>query len=60
MENISIDSTIIRVHPCSAGAQKNETDKEQEQENVNTPNDQALGRSKGGFTTKIHARLMGW
>ncbi len=43
LEVAIIDGTIVRVHPCSAGYTKNS--KEQE----------ALGRSKGGFTTKIHA-----
>lgn len=38
-----IDSTIIRAHHCSAGAK-------------GTPC-QGLGRSKGGFTTKIHLRI---
>lgn len=42
-EFIMIDSTIIRAHPCSAGYKKNQQDRE------------ALGRSKGGFTPKIHA-----
>jgi len=40
MEWIMIDSTIVRSHACSAGLF-------QERE--------ALGRSKGGFSTKIHA-----
>ena len=40
MEWVMIDSTIVRSHACSAGLF-------QERE--------ALGRSKGGFTTKIHA-----
>ncbi len=43
MEYVMIDSTIIRAHACSAGYGKNTHTKE------------ALGRSKGGFTTKIHA-----
>jgi len=43
MEWIMIDSTIVRSHACAAGYGKNT----QEQE--------ALGRSKGGFSTKIHA-----
>lgn len=43
MEWVSIDSTIVRAHACSAGYGKDS----QEQE--------ALGRSKGGFSTKIHA-----
>jgi transposase len=33
----------VRAHACSAGYEKNTQDRE------------ALGRSKGGFTTKIHA-----
>jgi transposase len=42
-----IDSTIVRAHACSAGyGQKSQAK-------------QALGRSKGGFTTKIHARVDG-
>lgn len=43
MEWVSIDSTIVRAHACSAGYGKNSQEKE------------GLGRSKGGFTTKIHA-----
>ena len=38
-----IDGTIVRAHACSAGYKKNSGAQE------------ALGRSKGGFTTKIHA-----
>lgn len=38
-----IDATIVRAHPCAAGYEKGQQDRE------------ALGRSKGGFTTKIHA-----
>lgn len=41
-ESIMIDSTIIRAHPCAAGYEKNQHTRE------------CLGRSKGGFTTKIH------
>jgi len=44
MESIMIDSTIVRAHPCAAGAVK----KAEREEN------QALGRSRGGFSTKIH------
>ena len=43
LEYIMIDSTIVRVHACSAGYGK------QEQE--------GLGRSVGGFSTKIHAKV---
>lgn len=42
MENVMLDSTIVRAHACSAGY------KQGAQAN------QALGRSKGGFSTKIH------
>lgn len=38
-----IDATIVRAHPCAAGYERNQNERE------------ALGRSKGGFTTKIHA-----
>jgi hypothetical protein len=38
-----IDSTITRAHACAAGAAGSDAETE------------ALGRSKGGFTTKIHA-----
>lgn len=40
---VMIDATIIRAHPCAAGYSHNSQEKE------------ALGRSKGGFTCKIHA-----
>jgi transposase len=39
---VMIDSSIVRAHACAAGYKKN------------SPDEQALGRSKGGFTTKIH------
>ncbi len=47
MELTMIDSTIVRAHACAAGYGKNSQTKE------------ALGRSKGGFTTKIHALVEG-
>jgi hypothetical protein len=40
VEHLLIDSTIIRAHPCSAGARKS--------------GGQALGRRRGGFSIKIH------
>lgn len=43
LEYVMIDATIVRAHACASGYKKGQ----QEQE--------ALGRSKGGFTTKIHA-----
>lgn len=42
MELIMIDSTIVRAHACAAGYGWDSQSKE------------SLGRSKGGFTTKIH------
>ena len=43
MQQILIDSTITLAHACAAGAAGSSAKAE------------ALGRSKGGFTTKIHA-----
>jgi transposase len=40
-----LDSTIIKAHPHAAGARRV----------GNEARDQALGRSRGGFTTKLHA-----
>ena len=41
LENLLIDSTVVRAHACSARAKGG--------------GEQALGRSKGGFSPKIHA-----
>ena len=41
-ESLMIDATIIRAHSCAAGYEKDQGARE------------CLGRSKGGFTTKIH------
>ena len=47
MEWLLIDSTVVRAHPCAAGApQKNGGQAKQ-----------ALGKSVGGFSTKIHATV---
>ncbi len=43
MESVMIDATIVRAHACSAGYEKDSGERE------------GLGRSKGGFSTKIHA-----
>jgi transposase len=43
VEVTMIDATVVRAHACSGGYKKDSRDQE------------ALGRSKGGFTTKIHA-----
>ena len=40
-----IDGTILRDNYCAGGASQND---------LFEPKDQALGRSKGGFSTKIH------
>ena len=44
MEHLLLDSTIVRAHPCAAGAPKK----------TGGQAEQALGRSRGGFSTKIH------
>ena len=43
LQNVCIDSTVIRAHACAAGAAKSDAVAE------------ALGRSRGGFSCKIHA-----
>lgn len=43
LEYVMIDSTIIRAHACAAG--------------YGNQDEQGLGRSKGGFTSKIHAKV---
>ncbi|MDO9501007.1 IS5 family transposase [Falsiroseomonas sp.] len=45
-EYLIVDSTIIRAHQHAAGAKKG-------------PEDQALGRSRGGLSTKIHLAVRG-
>ena len=45
LEYIMIDATIIRAHPCAAGYKKD------------SQNIEGLGRSKGGYTSKIHAKV---
>ncbi len=48
MEHGILDSTIVRAHPCAAGTEKN-----------GTQDEQALGRSRGGFSTKLHVIVDG-
>ncbi|WP_443067494.1 IS5 family transposase [Streptomyces sp. NBC_01426] len=43
---VSVDSTIVRAHQHAAGARKKGLWQE--------PDDHAIGRSRGGLTTKIH------
>jgi len=43
LQTVFIDSTVNRAHPCAAGAAGSSNE------------DEALGRSRGGFSTKVHA-----
>lgn len=43
LEYVMIDATIVRAHACAAG--------------YGNQDEQGLGRSKGGFTSKIHAKV---
>lgn len=47
MEWLLIDSTVVRAHPCAAGAPKEKGGQAE----------QGLGRSVGGFSTKIHVTV---
>ena len=49
LEYLIVDSTVIRAHPCATGAPKAQGGQAQ----------QALGRSRGGFSTKIHLSVDG-
>ncbi len=49
MEWLLLDSTVVRAHPCAAGAPKENGGQEE----------QALGKSVGGFSTKIHVTVDG-
>ncbi len=49
---VSVDSTINRAHQHAAGARRHPED--QVQPPVGEPGDHALGRSRGGWTTKVH------
>ena len=42
LESVMIDSTVVRAHACAAGYEKGQEEA------------QALGRSRGGFSTKVH------
>ncbi|MFF4999646.1 IS5 family transposase [Streptomyces sp. NPDC000656] len=44
---VSVDSTIVRAHQHAAGARKKGAPADE-------PGDHAIGRSRGGLTTKIH------
>jgi transposase len=49
-----VDSTVIRAHQHAAGARKISPDGK-----IRTNEDLALGRSHGGYTTKIHLKVDG-
>lgn len=49
------DSTIVRAHQPAAGAKKGSGDRAAS----DPAPDQALGRSRGGLTTKIHLAVRG-
>ena len=50
MEWLILDSTAVRAHPVAAGAKK-------KWDGTGGQGEQALGRSRGGFGTKIHASV---
>lgn len=52
LEWLILDSTVVRAHPHAAGAKKKPDGSGGQEE-------QALGRSRGGFGTKIHAGVSG-
>jgi len=45
LESVMIDATIVRAHGCASGYKKGQQEL------------QGLGRSKGGFTSKIHVKV---
>ena len=47
MENVLLDSSVVGFHPCAAGASKKNGGQAA----------QALGHSRGGLSTKIHANV---
>ncbi|GAB2867873.1 hypothetical protein GCM10022221_80870 [Actinocorallia aurea] len=51
--DVSVDSTIVRAHQSAAGA-RTTVQKESAGGVVVEPSDHALGRSRGGLSTKIH------
>ncbi|MER5348521.1 IS5 family transposase [Streptomyces mirabilis] len=52
---VNVDSTICRAHQHAAGARRDgQTQKEPPGGVCTEPEDHALGRSRGGLTTKVH------
>ncbi|MFE9952827.1 transposase [Streptomyces sp. NPDC005531] len=55
MWDLSVDSTVCRAHQHAAGARKQgDLQKEPPGGVFTEPGDHGLGRSRGGFTTKLH------
>ncbi len=53
--DVSVDSTIARAHQHAAGARRDPSRQQEPPGGVSTePADHALGRSRGGLTTKLH------
>ncbi len=53
--DLSVDSTVCRAHQHAAGARKQgDLQKEPPGGVFTEPGDHGLGRSRGGFTTKLH------
>ncbi|WP_344492991.1 IS5 family transposase [Streptomyces enissocaesilis] len=52
---VNVDSTVCRAHQHAAGARRNGAGQKEPPGGITTePDDHGLGRSRGGFTTKIH------
>lgn len=52
---VSVDSTVCRAHQHAAGARKDgSTQREPPDGRTAEPADHGLGRSRGGFSTKVH------
>lgn len=53
--DVSVDSTIVRAHQHAAGARRDGTGQTEPPGGVvEEPADHGLGRSRGGWTTKVH------
>ncbi|MFD0075087.1 IS5 family transposase [Streptomyces sp. NPDC127166] len=52
---VNVDSTICRAHPHAAGACRDGQARKEPPGGIRTePDDHGLGRSRGGFSTKVH------
>lgn len=58
VRDLSVDSTVCRAHQHAAGARKqSDLQKEPPGGVLDEPDDHELGRSRGGFTTKLHLAI---